>query len=127
MRMTFFPFTGRALALLLIVVAALRVTGAQAAEVAFDLRIERGQVPANMRLLRVKQGDIVKLRWSSDRPMTLHLHGYDIEQKVHPQAVAEMSFAARASGRFPVQEHKPQAGASHTHEAPIVQIEVLPR
>jgi len=101
---------------------------AQGAEVVFDLRIEKGRVAPNMRLIRVKQGDAVRLRWTTDRPIALHLHGYDIERKVVPGAVAEMAFEARATGRFPVEEHKPDAKGGHSHgEAPIVRIEVRPR
>ena len=97
-------------------------------EVAFDLRIEKGKVAQNMRLIRVKQGDAVKLRWTTDRAIILHLHGYDIERKVEPGAVAEMAFEARATGRFPVEEHKPNAKGGHSHgEAPLVRIEVRPR
>ena len=101
--------------------------GAKADELTFDLRIERGQLPAAKRLIRVKQGDVVKLRWSSDRPIALHLHGYDIERKVEPGVVAEMAFTARATGRFLVAEHQARSSGSHTHGAPIVQVEVLPR
>jgi hypothetical protein len=101
---------------------------AQTAEVAFDLSIEKGRVAANMRLIRVRQGDAVKLRWTTDRPILLHLHGYDIEAKVEPGAVAEMAFTARATGRFPIEEHKPDARGGHSHgEAPLVRIEVYPR
>ena len=75
-----------------------------------------------MRLIRVKQGDAVRLRWSTDRPIALHLHGYDIETKVEPGAVAEMTFTARATGRFPVEEHKPQRRRRpHAWEPPLVQ------
>ena len=103
-------------------------TVAQTPEVVFDLRIENGKVAPSMRLVRVKQGDAVKLRWTSDKPMALHLHGYDIETKVAPGAVAEMAFAARATGRFPVEEHKPNAKGGHSHgETPLVRIEVRPR
>jgi hypothetical protein len=84
-------------------------------------------LPPATRLIRVKQGDVVKLRWSSDRPIALHLHGYDIERKVEPGVVTEMTFTARATGRFPVAEHQARPGGSHTHGAPIVQVEVLPR
>ncbi len=103
-------------------------TMAQTQEVTFDLKIEKGRVAQNMRLIRVKQGDAVKLRWTSDRPIVLHLHGYDIEKKVEPGAVAEMAFEARATGRFPVEEHKPNAKGGHSHgEASLVRIEVRPR
>ena len=115
------------LTLSLVLAPGLAVTGAKADELTFELRIERGQLPANMRLIRVKQGDVVKLRWSSDRPIALHLHGYDIERKIEPGVVAEMTFTARATGRFPVEEHQARSGGGHTHGAPIVQVEVLPR
>jgi hypothetical protein len=111
------------LALLLGVAAA----GARADELTFDLRLERGRLPADMRLIRLKQGDAVKLRWATDRTITLHLHGYDIEQRIEPGKVAEMSFVARVTGRFPVAIHAPREGGGHTHEAPVLQIEVYPR
>ncbi len=115
------------LTLSLILAPGLAVTSAKADELTFELRIERGQLPANMRLIRVKQGDVVKLRWSSDRSIALHLHGYDIERKIEPGVVAEMTFTARATGRFPVQEHQARSSGGHTHGASIVQVEVLPR
>src|SRR5260370_42070371 len=79
--------------------------GASAADLTFDLKIERGQVPQNMRVIRVSQGDVVKLRWSTDQPLTLHLHGYDIEQTLERGAVAEMTFTARPTGPFPFHSH----------------------
>ena len=115
------------LALSLVLAPGVTVPGARADELIFELRIERGQLPTNKRLIRVKQGDVVKLRWSSDRPIALHLHGYDIERKIEPGVIAEMTFTARATGRFPVQEHQARSGSGHTHGAPIVQVEVLPR
>jgi hypothetical protein len=102
-------------------------TQACAAELTFDLRIARGSVPANMRLIRVMQGDLVKLRWSADRATILHLHGYDIEMTVNAGTVAEMSFTAHATGRFPVSVHVPQAGGGHAHDPPLVHVEVRPR
>jgi hypothetical protein len=101
---------------------------AQAQELTFDLKVEHGAVPANMKLIRVKQGDAVKLRWSSDRPITLHLHGYDIERKVVPGKVTEMAFTANVTGRFPVEEHLADTAGGHAHgQAPLVRLEVYPR
>jgi FtsP/CotA-like multicopper oxidase with cupredoxin domain len=98
------------------------------AEATFDLEIENGRVRQSMRTIRVKQGDVVKLRWTADRPIVLHLHGYDIEKKVEPGTVSEMTFEARATGRFPVEEHEPNTKGGHSHgEAPLVRIEVRPR
>jgi hypothetical protein len=112
----------------LAIIAFATVAIAQTAEVVFDLSIEKGRVAANMRLIRVRQGDAVRLRWTTDRPILLHLHGYDIETKVEPGAITEMAFAARATGRFPIEEHRPNAQGGHSHgEAPLVRIEVYPR
>lgn len=100
----------------------------QAADVAFDIRIEKGHVAQKMRLIRVTQGDNVRLRWTSDRPIVVHLHGYDIEKRVAPGAIVEMAFTAHAAGRFEVEEHKPNARGGHSHgEASLVRIEVRPR
>ena len=78
-----------------------------AAEVTFVLRIQNGRVPEKMRLIRVKQNDVVKLQWSTDKAMSLHLHGYDIEKAVAPHLAA-------------------QPGGGHAHGDVLVTIEVYP-
>src|SRR5713226_10073947 len=93
-----FPSTLAACALASFLGAAIMAPAASAAEVTFVLRIENGRVPENMRLIRVKQNDIVKLQWSTDRRTTIHLHGYDIEKEITPGAINEMTFTARATG-----------------------------
>lgn len=55
--------------------------------------------------IRVSRGDRVELRWKSEKRVTLHLHGYDIERTLTPQAGATMAFEASIPGRFPVSEH----------------------
>ena len=107
-----------AVALLLIVAG-----GAGAAELSFDIRIEHGRVPDAMRLMRVHEGDSVTLRWTSDRPVILHLHGYDIEKRVAADGVTELGFTAYATGRFPIEIH----GQVAHGEAPLAIIEVYPR
>ena len=98
------------------------------AEFVFDIKMEGGRVSQSMRVIRLRQGDAVRLRWTSDRQVLLHLHGYDIETKIEPGAVAEMAFIAHATGRFSVEEHKPKAQGGHSHgEASLVRIEVRPR
>ena len=98
-----------------------------AAEVTYALTIANGRVPDNMRLIRVKQNDVVKLEWRTDQPLTVHLHGYDIEQELKPGTVTEMTFTARATGRFTVEPHigrTPSGG--HAHGDVLVTIEVYP-
>jgi hypothetical protein len=91
-------------------------------EQTFDFRIERGSVAEQMQVVRVKQGDFVRLRWRTDKPITLHLHGYDIEKKVEPGAITEFAFKAYATGRYPINSH----GQSHD-ESTLVYVEVYPR
>jgi FtsP/CotA-like multicopper oxidase with cupredoxin domain len=89
---------------------------------AFELAIARGRVDAAQETVRVKKGDKVELRWTSDRRIGLHLHGYDIETTVTPEAPAVMAFQARIAGRFPVSEH----GHGSRHERPLLYLEVHP-
>jgi hypothetical protein len=103
------------------------INAVTAGEVAFVLRVVNGRLPENMRLIRVKQNDVVKLEWSTDKPMSIHLHGYDIETAVAPGAVSEMTFTARAAGRFTVEPHLAKGPAGgHAHGDILVTIEVYP-
>jgi len=107
---------------------AVSIAIALGAEVSYALHIENGHVPENMRLIRVKQNDIVHLQWTADKPSIVHLHGYDIEKHVVPGAVTDLTFTARATGRFPVNLHGGEAGAGgHGHEDTLVTIEVYPQ
>jgi hypothetical protein len=88
-----------------------------------ELTIRGGTLTAEQRVIRVVQGDAVTLRWTSDRALTLHLHGYDIEQRVTPETPVTMSFTARATGRFPIEIHSSPTG----REATLGYLEVHPR
>lgn len=112
--------TKRAVAWLLAVTASVAL--AQPPGKSFELALAGGRVAAERSTLRVKQGDKVELRWTSDRPIALHLHGYDLETKVAPQAPASMTFTASIAGRFPVTEH---ARGAHHHRA-VLYLEVHP-
>lgn len=70
-----------------------------------DLAIRNGELPREQRVVRVRQGEEVALRWTTDRRLTIHLHGYDLEQTLAPGPPVVMRFTARASGRFPVEIH----------------------
>lgn len=72
---------------------------------AFELSVRDGKLPADQRVVRVRQGDEVTLSWTTDKAFVIHLHGYDIEKSLSPAAPALMRFTARASGRFPVEIH----------------------
>jgi hypothetical protein len=91
-----------------------------------DLTIEHGKVNIQDKTIRVAQGDVVELRWSSDVKQTLHLHGYDIEAEVRPGSPIVMRFGAFATGRFPVEIHGHSHGGAH-EQAPLIYLEVRPR
>jgi hypothetical protein len=107
-----------ALALLLFAAAV-----GEAQPVVVDLPLRGGQLPADKRLVRVRQGDDVTLRWTTDRPITIHLHAYDIEKALIPGEPATMQFRARATGRFPVEVHAHGRDAGRT----VGYVEVHPR
>lgn len=88
-----------------------------------DLSIRNGELPSEARVVRVRQGDDVTLRWSTDRALTLHLHGYDVETKLAAGATASMRFQAKATGRFPIEAHADRTGAERT----LGYLEVHPR
>jgi siroheme synthase len=88
-----------------------------------DLVIRGGSLPLEQRVIRVQQGDVVTLRWASDQALTLHLHGYDVEQHIVPGATATMSFTARATGRFPIELH----GSEGRRATTLGYLEVHPR
>ena len=73
----------------------------------FDVSFTDGKLEPDT--LEVKQGDSVVLRVESDRPGSIHLHGYDIEQEVAAGAMGEFEFIADATGRFLLNFHS--AGA----------------
>ena len=121
------PYSARWAAALLLIAAG--SAAVPAAELTFDMKVERGRVPDSMRLIRVNERDVVKLRWTSDQPLVLHLHGYDIEKRLAAGAVTELVFTAYATGRFPIHVHEQGRGAGgHAHEdLPLATVEVYPR
>src|SRR5215472_8280968 len=98
-------------------------SAAIAAERVFDLTIAHRKLTSGQETIRVQQGDDVVLRWHSDRPVLLHLHGYEIETRVVPGAVAAMRFEARATGRFAIHVHSGQVQS----ESVLGYLEVYPQ
>ena len=88
-----------------------------------ELSVRNGELPADRRVVRVRQDDEVTLRWTTDKALTIHLHGYDIEMPFSPAAPVSMRFTARASGRFPIKIHGHGRGGHRV----LAHVEVLPR
>jgi FtsP/CotA-like multicopper oxidase with cupredoxin domain len=89
-----------------------------------EVRIENRKVVAPEESIRVTQGNVVELRWTSDEAVELHLHGYDVKIHLRPNEPASMVVEAHASGRFPINSHG-WGGGGHGDEA-LTYLEVYP-
>lgn len=122
------PFLGAAACLAALVAAAWRpLRPARADEAAprvFEITVHGGKIADGETTIRVKEGDMVEIRWTSDEPVEFHLHGYDIEVTAGPGKTGIMAFEAFAMGRFPVEAHSHGGDASHV---PVLYLEVHPR
>ena len=70
----------------------------------FDLRISEGVMEPSD--ITVAEGDRVVLRISTDSPLEVHVHGYDIERELEPNEPARLSFEADLTGRFEIEDHE---------------------
>jgi hypothetical protein len=99
---------------------------AAADQLIFRLDIHNDEVPESARLIRVKQGDEVTLRFTTDKPIVLHLHGLELETRVVPGPPVDMTFIASATGRFPIHIHTPESSGGMEHMS-LADVEVWPR
>ena len=70
-------------------------------------------------VLRLRQGDRVELRWTADQATELHLYGHDVDTRATVAGGAVMTFAAEATGRFPIEAHD-------LGDRTVLYVEVLP-
>ena len=73
-----------------------------------DVRIEIHIVKREVvgeQLIRVTQGQIVEMTWTTDEETQVHIHGYEIHIPASPDTPAKVTFEAHATGRFPVTSH----------------------
>jgi hypothetical protein len=91
----------------------------------FDLVLKAGALPKAQQTIKVKQGDAVELRWTSDQPVKLHLHGYDVMIEVKPGEPTVTALNARMAGRFSVEKLQEQK-SGHQHGGKVLYLEVYP-
>ena len=70
----------------------------------FDISVKGGEMSPDE--ISVNKGDTVMLGVTSDQPIELHVHGYDVEQEVEPGRKAELRFDADLTGRFEIEDHE---------------------
>lgn len=70
----------------------------------------------------------VRIAWSADRPVTVHLEGYDLSFIVRPGQGGTMEFRAYATGRFAVHAHEGERAGKHSHgRGALLWLEVHPK
>ena len=89
----------------------------------FDIYIEQHAVIGTDEVVHLTRGDQAILRWHSDEPLELHLHGYDILLEVEADKPGEMRFECHTSGRFPVTSH---GSGQHQGHATLLYVEIYP-
>jgi hypothetical protein len=99
------------------------IASAHAEDRVFTLEIHSEGPSAKPQILTVRQNDQVVIRVSSDKPVEVHLHGYDIESEVVPNVVTSLRFTATATGRFPIEIHSRKP----VKQPPLAYLEVQPR
>ncbi len=73
----------------------------------YDVAIEDGAMSPNE--ISVEEGDFVALRLTSETPVEVHVHGYDVEEDVLPGEETVLSLEADATGRFEIEDHETEA------------------
>lgn len=107
--------------LVLLTLAAGAPAGAGQAD-ALSVELRAGEVFGDTDTFRFKEGDEIRIRWTSDETVELHLHGYNLTATPGPGVPAMMAFTGTATGRFPVTRHA-AGGDHHT----LLYIEIHPR
>ena len=93
--------------------------------VQIEVQIEHRKVVGDQ-VIRLTQEQDVRIIWTTDEAAELHIHGYDIRIDISPDAPAETSFTAHATGRFAVTSHGFGGDHGHGHET-LLYIEVYPK
>ena len=106
--------------------------GGELEERAFLLTIQGGALQGEAEF-EVRQGDSVTFEAVSDAPGALHVHGYDLELTVSPDAPTTLAFAAHATGAYAIAFHPAAAhgydGGAQPCEAALdgVELQLRPR
>ena len=109
--------------------------GGDAEELELTLPIKERKLDLDSNVIKVKQGDIVTLSFTTDEAGSVHLHVYDIEWDVTPDSSAKFVFTADATGGFPMTFHPSSSSDEHEgeeeheegEEVTLGALEVFPR
>lgn len=93
-----------------------------------EISIAERQLASSEKTLRVKEGEELEFRVSSDETAELHVHGYDLIIPLQAGETTATRLLATVAGRFPVTLHEPvgTSGHSHRHKR-MLYLEVHPK
>lgn len=80
-----------------------------------NVEIKDGEASGVGEKVSINKGDDVKISFTSDEHLTVHLHGYDIKEDVPKGGEAVMEFNANATGRFVITSHQPSDEGDDSH------------
>ncbi len=99
--------------------------------ISHSIAIKDGLVARAQRVLKVPHHSSVRIEWFVDRPMTVHLEGYDLSVTPTAEKSALMQFKAFATGRFAVHAHEGErrgVASTHAHgRGAVLWLEVHPK
>ena len=73
----------------------------------YDVAIEDGAMYPSE--ISVEEGDLVTFRLTSETPVEVHVHGYELEGDVLPGEETVLSLEADETGRFEIEDHETEA------------------
>jgi plastocyanin len=82
------------------------------------IAVRGGQVPGDPKALKFSGGERVRFRVTSDEPIEVHVHGYDLEEAAAPGAPAEFSFAPELQGAYDIELHPSEVQIGTLEVAP---------
>ena len=82
-------------------------------QLTFNLELRENTLEPN--IIKVNQGDTVTLNFMSDKDITMHLHGYNIEKKIEKATTGTIGpFVANIALRLPIKAHS-ESDSDHHH------------
>ena|ERR687898_604669 len=73
-------------------------------KVTFDLAVREGAMTPDE--VEVEEGDHLTLRLTSEEPLEVHIHGYDLQRELAPGKPVTFSFEADLTRRFEIEDHE---------------------
>ena len=89
--------------------------GGDPESISLDLEVHDRQLVGHD-VVSAKKGDTVALNWTADESVTIHLHGYDIEETITPGETTTFAFTADIEGHFLIEAHGFGAADSDHHD-----------